>query len=247
LLGYPKEDAMHATRIAAPGSTLYVEDHQGNGPSLVLLHGLTRNLRTWDSVVPALAKSFRVITLDLPGHGQSPSASDATLRTIVEDLAYVASHLGAENPAIWGHSVGGYAALLYATRHRARAVICEDSGWGAPFRAITDANIHKARTNPDLPSDLHRGLNANVVETMRQLPEVFQACPCPVHLIFAQPPGPNIHARRWTADLAANYPHIQVAWLDTPTQDLHAELPETMADLCSSFLRDTPGDDQASA
>lgn len=237
---------MHAVRIVSPGSTIYVEDHQGNGPPLVLLHGLTKDLRTWDSVVPTLANTFRVITLDLPGHGRSSPASHTTLRTIVEDLAYVAAHLGARSPAIWGHSLGGYAALLYATRHPTKAVICEESGWGAPSEVITDANIHRARTRSDLPSGLHRELNANVVETMRQLPELFEACPCPVHLVFAQPATPNIGARRWTAELAANYGHIEVTWMDTPTHDLHAELPTTMTNLCIRFLRAAGDKDQAS-
>ncbi len=51
-------------------STLHVET-RGQGPDLVLLHGWGLNLRVWDGLADELSKSFRVITMDLPGHGRS--------------------------------------------------------------------------------------------------------------------------------------------------------------------------------
>jgi len=49
---------------------------QGSGPALVLLHGWGMNADVWDDVVPMLAKSHRVTTVDLPGHGRSGDAGD---------------------------------------------------------------------------------------------------------------------------------------------------------------------------
>jgi pimeloyl-[acyl-carrier protein] methyl ester esterase len=51
-------------------SDLYVEVN-GNGPDLVLLHGWGLNLRVWDGLVEELRERFRVIAVDLPGHGRS--------------------------------------------------------------------------------------------------------------------------------------------------------------------------------
>jgi pimeloyl-ACP methyl ester carboxylesterase len=52
----------------------------GKGPrTLILVHGWTCDDRTWKSQVPELSRSYRVITLDLPGHGQSGSPKDGKL------------------------------------------------------------------------------------------------------------------------------------------------------------------------
>src|SRR5215813_3498525 len=51
-------------------SELYVEVN-GNGPDLVLLHGWGLNLRVWDGLVEDLRDRFRLIAVDLPGHGRS--------------------------------------------------------------------------------------------------------------------------------------------------------------------------------
>lgn len=50
---------------------LYVEVN-GNGPDLVLLHGWGLNVRVWDGLVEELRDRFRMIAVDLPGHGRSP-------------------------------------------------------------------------------------------------------------------------------------------------------------------------------
>ncbi len=49
---------------------LYIETH-GTGPDLVLLHGWGLNLRVWDGLIREMSNSFRMITVDLPGHGRS--------------------------------------------------------------------------------------------------------------------------------------------------------------------------------
>src|SRR5208282_2406523 len=52
----------------------------GKGPkTVILVHGWTCDETTWNSQVPELAKEYRVITLDLPGHGQSGAPKDGKL------------------------------------------------------------------------------------------------------------------------------------------------------------------------
>ena len=53
-------------------SALYHEV-RGSGPDLVLLHGWSLNLGVWESLARELATRFRIIAIDLPGHGDSPA------------------------------------------------------------------------------------------------------------------------------------------------------------------------------
>ncbi|MDE2449608.1 MAG: alpha/beta fold hydrolase, partial [Gammaproteobacteria bacterium] len=49
---------------------LYTEV-RGSGPALVLLHGWGLNVRVWDGLAAALCDRFRIVAIDLPGHGRS--------------------------------------------------------------------------------------------------------------------------------------------------------------------------------
>jgi len=91
-------------------SDLYVET-RGLGPDLVLLHGWGLNLRVWDGLTRELAKSFRVIAVDLPGHGRSPWNSKA--RTPAEQAWQVHATLAARSDrySLLGWSMGGQIAI----------------------------------------------------------------------------------------------------------------------------------------
>lgn len=91
-------------------SDLYVET-RGRGPDLVLLHGWGLNLRVWDGLTRELAKSFRVIAVDLPGHGRSPWNSKA--RTPAEQAWQVHATLASRSDrySLLGWSMGGQIAI----------------------------------------------------------------------------------------------------------------------------------------
>jgi pimeloyl-[acyl-carrier protein] methyl ester esterase len=93
-------------------SALYHEvQGTAGGRDLVLLHGWSLNLRVWDGLVRALAPRFRVITIDLPGHGRSdwdpkaatPAAQAWRIRDTLAPLT--------ERYALLGWSLGGQLAL----------------------------------------------------------------------------------------------------------------------------------------
>ena len=104
-----RESASHATDSARTGD-LYIETH-GTGPDLVLLHGWGLNLRVWDGLIREMANSFRIITVDLPGHGRSawnpkactPAAQAWQIHAALESVSTRYSLLG------W--SLGGQIAL----------------------------------------------------------------------------------------------------------------------------------------
>lgn len=91
-------------------SDLFVEI-RGRGPDLVLLHGWGLNLRVWDGLTRELSKSFRVITVDLPGHGRSPWNPKA--RTPAEQAWQVHATLASRSDrySLLGWSLGGQIAL----------------------------------------------------------------------------------------------------------------------------------------
>jgi pimeloyl-ACP methyl ester carboxylesterase len=95
---------------------------QGHGKPIILLHGFPMNQTVWDDFVPLLSDTHKVITVDLPGFGKSPSLP---LPFTIEQVAdSVLSWMSAEKffgGTLIGHSLGGYVALAMA--EKAPAVI----------------------------------------------------------------------------------------------------------------------------
>lgn len=105
------------------GEIIEVDGHRvhalvmGEGPDLVLLHGSGGNIRDLTlSLAPELARSYRVILLDRPGHGYTEriNHTGATIRQQAALLSAAARRLGAEKPIVLGHSYGGAVALAWA-------------------------------------------------------------------------------------------------------------------------------------
>jgi pimeloyl-ACP methyl ester carboxylesterase len=89
----------------------------GDGPSLVLVHGLGGAASNWFELAPALARSYRVLALDLPGHGgSSPLPAAASLTPFADVVAAVAEREGLLPAAVVGHSLGGLVGLRLALR-----------------------------------------------------------------------------------------------------------------------------------
>lgn len=88
---------------------------KGEGRPVVLLHGYLENLRMWESIGSELSKSYRVITIDLPGHGKSKVYGEIhTMDFMAEKVNEVLDELRVENPIMIGHSMGGYVTLAFA-------------------------------------------------------------------------------------------------------------------------------------
>ncbi len=108
---------------------------KGDGPDVVLIHGLTSSLAVWyTTILPALAQDFRVTTYDMRGHGLSDlTPSGYTSRELAEDLLALMDHLGIEKARIVGHSFGGSIGLHFALLHPSRVdgVVLSDSGVAA--------------------------------------------------------------------------------------------------------------------
>lgn len=97
----------------------------GTGEPIVLIHGIGHRRQAWDPIVPLLADEYQVITIDLPGFGESGPlvmkkghAEDALRKELIETMEF----LGIENPHVVGNSLGGLIALEIAVDGRAASV-----------------------------------------------------------------------------------------------------------------------------
>jgi pimeloyl-ACP methyl ester carboxylesterase len=102
----------------------------GQGPALVVLHGIGSRGTSWLPIAERLAQRYDVIAIDQRGHGASSHPEQGYLiPDYAADLAGVLDQLGLEAPLIMGHSLGGMVTLEWARRHpgRAAALVIEDS------------------------------------------------------------------------------------------------------------------------
>ena len=87
----------------------------GNRP-IVLLHGNSNSLQTFEPLVNALISNYRVISLDFPGHGLTGAhpQNDYGYKGLSDALALVVNHLSLKDYSLLGHSMGGWVAWRYA-------------------------------------------------------------------------------------------------------------------------------------
>ena len=94
----------------------------GSGPTLVFVHGWTCDLSSWDQQVPAFSKKYRVITLDLPGHGKSQLPRDGKLSMdlFARAVEAVRAEARADKIVLIGHSMGAPVIRQYARLYPGR-------------------------------------------------------------------------------------------------------------------------------
>ena len=114
-----------------PTRRLYTEV-RGSGPTLVLLHGWALNLRVWDGLTAALRDRFRIVAIDLPGHGRSEWLPErASLDDQSADIHDTVSAI-ADRYSLLGWSLGGQIALRLAAAQQ--VVAAEQQGIAAKPR-----------------------------------------------------------------------------------------------------------------
>ena len=114
------------------GSSVSIHYAEGpaTGPPLVLLHGLTRDWRSFSTLLPNLASRFHVFALDLRGHGGSGRAADGyRISQFADDVDEFMRVRLSEGAVVFGHSLGAMVAMSLAARSSSKisALIVGDS------------------------------------------------------------------------------------------------------------------------
>lgn len=101
------------------GHTVHYRDEgRNNKKTVVLLHGFLQNLDVWSSYVLSYMHHLRVITIDLPGHGQTETFSEThSMDFMARMVKTVLDEAGVDQCVMIGHSMGGYVALAFAEKH----------------------------------------------------------------------------------------------------------------------------------
>jgi pimeloyl-ACP methyl ester carboxylesterase len=129
-------------------ATLLSVARSGRGEPLLLLHGFGSSRRDFDAVLPALAESFEVVNVDLPGSGGSRHLDERpTVAAITDAVEHTLDAEGLGSVHVLGNSLGARVALELARRGRARSVVAiGPSGLNVPAeRAYQGAAMALAR------------------------------------------------------------------------------------------------------
>ncbi|MFB7251539.1 alpha/beta fold hydrolase [Microbacterium sp. NPDC056234] len=124
------------TILLRPHAEIAFEDSGGTGVAVVLCHGAGMDRTMFDAQAAALTGAgFRVITWDLPGHGESrlAAASRFTASDALSDLTALLDDRRVDRAVLVGHSLGGnlVQAFVRANPHRAAGLVVMDSTWNA--------------------------------------------------------------------------------------------------------------------
>ena len=111
----------------------------GQGPAVLLIHGMAGSASTWQDVMPALAEQATVIAPDLPGHGESEKfRGDYSLGNYASGLRDLLTKLGHGRATILGQSLGGGVAMQFAYQYPERCerlVLVSSGGLGQEVHA----------------------------------------------------------------------------------------------------------------
>ena len=126
----------------------------GEGPAVVLIHGVGLRAEAWAGVMPKLATRHSVFAIDMPGHGQAPLGTVTTLGDFADHIGEFVQSL--DGPVvIGGHSMGAILALMLAEKlpEKVRAVAALNAIYQRTEDATKAVQTRAASLRTDGPSD----------------------------------------------------------------------------------------------
>ena len=125
------------------GMRMYYEI-RGKGTPLIVLHGAYMNIPTMGDIIPRLAETHRVYTLEMQGHGRTTDIDrPITYQNLADDVAAFMEAVGIEKADVFGYSMGAIAGLQLVIRHPekvsrlvAASVAYDLNGWQPEFTAV---------------------------------------------------------------------------------------------------------------
>ncbi len=161
---------MECRVVAVAGAEIYYQLH-GEGPAVLLAHGIGGNHAIWFRQIEALAKSNRVILFDHRGFGLSRDLDGRGRDAFVDDLAALLDHLGETKVALVGQSMGAGTCVGFAHRapERVAALAICDSLHGLSESDAVKAIMDEARAQTATMEQTDRVLGAAAPAELRML------------------------------------------------------------------------------
>jgi len=161
---------LQAEKVKAMDGVSLVYTDQGKGePTLVFVHCWSCNKGFWDAQVPYFAGKYRVVTMDLAGHGESGKNRDKwTIEAYAQDVAVVVNQLKLKKVILIGHSMGGPVVLTAAGLMRDKVV--------GVIGVDTLANLEQKITEEQY-AEFTAPMQANFVEGARNFLEGYMFTP----------------------------------------------------------------------
>ncbi len=133
-------DAMKKQAVLPDGETLaYIDTGNPSGTPVVLIHGYTDSARDWVPLMPYLSKQFRLVLVDIRGHGQSSKPECCYTRLdFAYDIKLLLDSLGIQRADLVGHSLGSIIAQTFAEywpEKTGRVVLIASTGGRPPGMA----------------------------------------------------------------------------------------------------------------
>jgi len=123
----------------------------GEGKPVVLLHGFLESLNIWKDFEEKLSKTYKVVAIDLPGHGESSNyGSRVTMEIMADAVKQLLQLLNIEKSIIIGHSMGGYVSLAFVRDY--------------PNMAVGLGLFHSHAASDSAEAKINRGRAIKVVE-----------------------------------------------------------------------------------
>jgi pimeloyl-ACP methyl ester carboxylesterase len=163
----------------------YRDEGRRDGPTLVLVHGYGAALQAWEPWVTRLGTDYRIITLDLPGHGltRTPRDFDPAKVDFVSVVDQVTTRLGVTKFVLGGNSMGGGVAWNYALAHPdklAGLILVDAAGWDHPpgkngvmlFNLLRNPVFRAVFKDLDQTAFVTQGLKAAYIDQSLVTPEL---------------------------------------------------------------------------
>ncbi len=179
-----RSDLVYKT-VAVDGETVSYLEREGEGETIVLLHGFTADKNNWLRFVRNLPEKYRVLALDMPGHGDNVQDMNRNYSpfSLSRGIAETVDAMGIKRFHLAGNSLGGLVSEIYASEH--------------PDRIITVGLFDSAGVTSPTPSDfkimLDKGENPFVVKTREDYDRLGEFAfhsepflPWPIHSVMAR-------------------------------------------------------------
>ncbi len=117
-LGHPKINGETLPNLELKDGRIFYETYGEKGRWVVLIHGAWASHEWWKEQIPVLSTRYRVLALDVRGHGRSSRLRrPSSVKKFSEDLHELLTHLNVEEAALIGWSMGGLISLQYTVDH----------------------------------------------------------------------------------------------------------------------------------